>query len=239
MYQSILITGISSGLGHGLAAYYLGQGKEVYALNRKMPEDLAHFNNLHFLSCDLTDETAVVSSINTLLSDIEQLDLVVLNAGILNKIKNLQDTPLTEIRQVMEVNTWANKLVIDTLVSTQIKIRQIVAISSGAAISGNQGWNAYGLSKAALNMLIKLYAGELPEIHFSALAPGLVDTAMQDYICSLSDNSEFEVVDRLKACRGTKLMPKPEELAPQLDKAFTILAKLKSGEFSDIRQFDL
>ena len=235
MYQSILITGVSSGLGLGLAQFYLQQGSHVYAINRNCPDVLKAYDNFHFTACDLTDEGAVVSSLEKLLSTVKQLDLVVLNAGILNELKDLRDTPLEEIKQVMEINTWANKTIIDSLDRLATQIKQIVAISSGASISGNRGWNAYGLSKAALNMLIKLYAEELPHIHFSAVAPGLIDTVMQDYICGLKEGGKFQVVDRLKSCRGTELMPTPDQLAPKLDQGFQKVLQLPSGEYTDIR----
>ena len=235
MYNSILITGVSSGLGLGLAKFYLQLGRHVYAINRSCPESLKEFDNFNFVSCDLTDEDAVAASLQSLLSTVKQLDLVVLNAGILNELKDLRDTPLKEIKQVMDINTWANKSIIDNLDRLTIEIKQIVAISSGASTSGNRGWNAYGLSKASLNMLIKLYAEELPHIHFSALAPGLVDTHMQDYICGLDQGGKFTVVDRLKSCRGTDLMPTPDQLAPKLDAGFTKVLALASGEYTDIR----
>jgi benzil reductase ((S)-benzoin forming) len=235
MYNTILITGVSSGLGLGLAEYYLQQGKVVYAINRHCPEELSAYENFHFSSCDLTDEKAVKRSVETLLSNLNTLDLVVLNAGILKELRDLRNTSLDDIRQVMEINTWANKTIIDSLDAVTTDIKQIVAISSGASISGNRGWNAYGLSKATLNMLIKLYAQECPHIHFSALAPGLVDTKMQDYICALEENGQFPVVDRLKSCRGTELMPTPEQLAPKLDAGFAKVFELASGEYMDIR----
>ncbi|MFK5985670.1 MAG: SDR family NAD(P)-dependent oxidoreductase [Pseudomonadota bacterium] len=235
MYKTVVITGVSSGLGLGLAQFYLEQGVSVYAINRSSPDALKDYNNFHFISCNLADEKQVKAALESLLSGVEQLDLVVLNAGILKQLNDLRDTSLDDIKEVMEINTWANKSIIDALDNLETTIKQIVAISSGAAVSGNRGWNAYGLSKAALNMLIKLYAEELPHIHFSALAPGLIDTSMQDYICGLDEGGKFNVVDRLKSCRGTELMPTAEQLAPKLDKAFTQVLSLNSGEFTDIR----
>lgn len=239
MEQAILITGVSSGLGLGLARFYVTQNYQVYGINRKPPEDPIHSaQNFHFIACDLTEENAVRKKLPQLLRTCSQLDRVVLNAGVLNELKDMRDTPLSEIRKVMEINTWANKTVIDTLNSLDLTIHQIVAISSGASISGNRGWNAYSLSKAALNMLIKLYAEELPQIHFCALAPGLVDTAMQDYICALENEEQFPVVKRLKSCRGTELMPTPDEAASRLHEAFAKVMNYDSGSYLDVRQLD-
>ena len=91
-------------------------------------------------------------------------------------------------------------------------IDQVIAISSGASQSGSRGWNGYSLSKAALNMLVKLYAGERPETHFTSLAPGLIDTAMQDYLTNLPEDSRYAPLEVLKAAKGTPKMPDGPDL---------------------------
>ena len=104
-----------------------------------------------------------------------EFDIVILNAGILGEIRILNHTNLTEIKDVMELNVWANKEIIDAI-SSYASAKQIIGISSGAAVNGTKGWGAYSLSKSTLNMLLKVYANELPQIHFSALAPGIIKT---------------------------------------------------------------
>jgi benzil reductase ((S)-benzoin forming) len=96
----------------------------------------------------------------------------VLNAGVIAEIKDLQHTGLDEIKRVMDINVWSNKILIDLLISQEEPPKQIAAISSGASVYGNRGWNAYSLSKAALNMLIKLYAREKEIITFLFNCPG-------------------------------------------------------------------
>jgi NAD(P)-dependent dehydrogenase (short-subunit alcohol dehydrogenase family) len=114
-------------------------------------------------------------------------------------------------------------------------VDQVVAVSSGAAVSGARGWNAYSLSKAALNMMMKLYAAERPLTHFSALAPGLVDTDMQKAMRALPADARFPTVDRLKKAAGTADMPDPATAALRVMEAVPRLRALKSGEFQDIR----
>ncbi len=38
--------------------------------------------------------------------------------------------------------------------------------------------------------------------HFCALAPGLIDTAMQDYLCGLDASERFPSLARIQAARG-------------------------------------
>jgi NAD(P)-dependent dehydrogenase (short-subunit alcohol dehydrogenase family) len=137
----------------------------------------------------------------------------------------------------MRVNVWANKVILDWLIERQIPIDQVVAISSGAAVNLHYGWGGYALSKAALNNLMTLYAREMPDTHVVALAPGLIDTGMQDYLCEEVDSDEFPSVQKLKDARGTENMPGPREAAEQI---IDLLADLRdnheSGAFVDIRK---
>ncbi|MFW5816506.1 MAG: alcohol dehydrogenase, partial [Wenzhouxiangella sp.] len=107
----------------------------------------------------------------------------------------------------------------------------------GAAVNMNYGWGGYSLSKAALNNLIQLYAHEMTDTHLSALAPGLVDTAMQDYLCGEVDSEEFPSVQKLKDARGTDHMPDARQAAETiLDLLPDLRANQPSGSFVDIRQ---
>ncbi len=235
MSRTVLITGNSSGLGYGLTQAYLEKGWEVYGVSRRGCTGVT--GKLKDIRCDLTDYEAVPLALETLLMGISHLDVVILNAGILGKMQDLADSSLADIQQVMEANVWSNKVLLDWLLRSGIRIDQIVLISSGAAINGNRGWGAYALSKATLNMLTQLYAHEFPHTHLTALAPGLVDTAMQDVLCDPAqvDQSRFPSVTKLRAARNTEAMPKPREAGELIANAIPGLKQLPSGSFADIR----
>lgn len=234
--MNILITGTSSGVGYGLAKFYLEKGHTVYGISRKPSAALDANDKFHYLSLDLSHFEKIEQKIPSFLKGLEKLDLTILNAGVLNGIKDLKDSPLSEIKHVMDVNVWSNKVLIETLFQHIQHIDSVVAISSGAAVSGSRGWNAYSLSKATLNMLIDLYAKEYTQTHFTALAPGLIDSNMQDYIYSLDEEEKFPVLKKLKAAKGTDKMPKPEKAAEIIASAIAKLKKYESGSFQDVRK---
>ncbi|NBB79364.1 MAG: SDR family NAD(P)-dependent oxidoreductase [Verrucomicrobia bacterium] len=235
MAETILITGVSSGLGYGLADHYLNAGADVYGCSRGEPTDLVA-RGLKFAPVDLSDESTGRAAFATLIEEASHFDLVILNAGKLGKIRDMKDTPLDDLRETMEVNVWSNKWILDELFTRDRRIDQVVAISSGASQSGSRGWNGYSLSKAALNMLVKLYAGERPETHFTALAPGLIDTAMQDYLTNLPEDPRYAPLEILKAAKGTPKMPDGQTCARRLIEAFPQLKHRESGEYADIRK---
>ncbi|SMC08564.1 SDR family NAD(P)-dependent oxidoreductase [Nitratiruptor tergarcus] len=226
--MKIFITGIGSGLGEALAKLYVEAGEEVYALSRFLPRSLQGYENLHFVQLNLHALEKIEGAVEELLAQTE-LDLAILNAGILGELKDMSDTSIHEIEEIMNLNVWANKVLLDSFKKRTVK--QVVAISSGASVSGARGWNAYALSKAALNMLIRLYAAEMPNTHLTALAPGLIETPMMEHILQHADREKFPVVKRLAESQRLA----PADAALLLSDSFGKLLEFPSGEFIDIR----
>ncbi|MFG0333691.1 MAG: SDR family NAD(P)-dependent oxidoreductase [Maioricimonas sp. JB049] len=235
--QQILITGVSSGIGHALAAEYLARGSRVFGTSRRTPDGLTSHEAFRFVPLDLTAFEDVASGFGRLLEGVDELDLVVCNAGILGPFGDLAEQSLDDMKHVLDVNLWANKIVLDAIFQQVDRVRQVVTISSGAAVNGNRGWGGYALSKAALNMLTMLYAAERADTHFCALAPGVVETGMQDYLNGLPGDERYPSLDSLRSKRDTADMPSPEELAPRLvDVMQQLPERVRSGQFADIRK---
>ena len=236
--RSVLITGVSSGLGEALATLYLNQGWFVYGLSRRKPQQLMDHEKFSFYHIDLAEFQSVALGIRELI-DVRELDLVILNAGIVGTFGNMADASLEGLHEIMDVNVWSNKIIIDFLASDTISVKQIVAISSGASRSGAKGWNGYGISKAALNMMIQLYAAERPETHFCALAPGLVDSPMQEYLCNIDEDTSYPILEKLKSARDSVSMPQAADAAGLIAEVIHKLPTLvKSGAYADIRKLE-
>ena len=237
--SNILITGNSSGLGLGLSHAWLARGACVYGLSRRGCP-LQHAD-LHDVRLDLNDHQKIAPALDQLLDGVTDLERVVLNAGVLGNIQLLSNTALPEIYEVMDINVWSNKLILDWLLAQRVSIRQIVMISSGAAISGSKGWGAYALSKAALNMLTRLYAHEFEDSQLIALAPGLVDTAMQEFLSDPEqvDVRDFPTIQRLRDARGTAAMPNPDQAAEEIIERLPDIGRnYPTGSFVDLRDLD-
>ena len=228
--KNILITGVSSGLGLALAEHYLTQGDRVYAIGKNLPKHLESNPHFFFFPYDLSETFMIRDTLQTFVKD-HTFDTVILNAGVLGEIRNLQETSLNDIKNVMEVNVWANKELIDTLTIHAKYIGQVIGISSGAAVNGSKGWGAYSLSKSGLNMLLNLYAKEFPDIHFTALAPGVINTPMVQHIIETVNEKEFPTVKKLKEGE----IQTPQLAAKRLIELFPKLLEYESGSFLDVR----
>jgi NAD(P)-dependent dehydrogenase (short-subunit alcohol dehydrogenase family) len=230
MMHNILITGIGSGLGEALAKAYLDNGDSVYAIGRTRPNKFDHHPRFFFFPYDLSETFMIQATLKEFLQN-RSFEIAILNAGVLGDIQTLGEMDLADIKAVMEVNVWANKELIDTL-SAYATVKQVVGISSGAAVNGSKGWGAYSLSKSALNMLFKVYAKELPEIHFTALAPGVIKTPMTDHIIEKVDDQRFPSAKKLKE----SYIQTPKEAASNLLFIIPKLFEYESGSFVDVRE---
>jgi NAD(P)-dependent dehydrogenase (short-subunit alcohol dehydrogenase family) len=237
-----LITGVSSGIGHALSQHYLERGETVLGVSRRTPDQLLNYTQFYFAPLDLTESAKVKPTLEALLAAPfrgrqEPLATVILNAGQLGQIADMGQISVAELDRLMHVNVWANKTVLDALQTMQVNVKQVVLISSGAAVKGNRGWGGYAISKAAVNMLAQLYAAEWPTAHFAAVAPGLVDTAMQEYLCTHPQDPRYASLDFLRSKRHTHEMPTPEVAAARLLEVIPRLPELiPSGQFIDVRQ---
>lgn len=234
-FMNILITGSSSGIGNGLAGAFLSRGAEVYGISRRKPEGFATDPAYHHLSLDLTNFDSVRSELPEFIDGVERFDLVVLNAGILGRISYAREVSLEEMKKVMEINVWANKVFLDVLFAGVKEIRQVVGMSSKASLRSTPGWGPYSMSKAGLNMLMNIYAKEHTSTHFTAFAPGLVDSEIQEEIWNIRDADKYPAAKRIQGVRYTDEMPDPTAAAPMLIEGMKKALDHESGGFVDVR----
>lgn len=228
MQKNILITGCSSGLGLALTNYYLEKNYKVFGISRKKP-DITNSNFIH-KSFDLSNISKIKEELSTFILNIKEINTVFLNAGMLGKIKILEELSINEMQEVYELNVYANKELLDILMN--IKVKNILATSSGASKNGYKGWGAYSLSKAGVNMLINLYSNEMPNSKLLAVAPGVIKTPMTDYIRFELDENIFPSVKKL----NEGLVQTPEETAIKLDNLIYRIDEFESGSYVDVRK---
>lgn len=233
---NIFVTGVSGGLGKAMAEFFIREGHIVYGVSRNTPKDLLQFENFSFRSLDLGDLESIPACLDTLFTE-NQFDLFMLNAGIIGQYGDLAEISLQDAKHVEDVNVWSNKVIVDYCLQKKVSVRQVVAISSGASVSDARGWSAYGVSKAALNMLISMYAAEIPETHFCSLAPGIVDTSMQEYLYRLETDEKYQTLGVLQSAKKSGKMPSAEAVAESIIKALPkIRETIRSGGYADIRK---
>ena len=192
--QRILITGANRGLGLEFTRQCLEKGALVFAgcRNPETAGDLhklsaVHAEQLTILKLDVTDETSIDASIDTVSSQVDGLDLLINNAGAFPRGETPATLSATTMLDAFHLNSVAPMIVaqhyLDLLRAGDHP--KIVNISSKM---GSLWWKekegggdySYCSSKSALNMLTRALAFDLlPDgIIVVALTPGWAQTDM-------------------------------------------------------------
>jgi NAD(P)-dependent dehydrogenase (short-subunit alcohol dehydrogenase family) len=232
----ILITGTSSGIGHGLAEEFLSRGNQVLGISRRKVGALGEEEGYHHLQLDLTDSDTLHRRLPDFLNGVHSLDLVVLNAGVLGKIRWMKEVSVLEMKRVMEINVWANKTLLDLAFTHVPEIKQVIGMSTKASLRSSPGWGPYAVSKAGLNMLMDVYAKEYPETHFNAFAPGLIESEILHAVWDVGETDKYPAAGRLQEVRGTEEVLGPRAAAPRLIRGMERALEYESGSFVDVRE---
>jgi benzil reductase ((S)-benzoin forming) len=181
------ITGTSRGIGKSIAQQLLADPKnKVYGFSRF--NSISH-ERFSFLQMDLSDALAVGKWDFPVLADAEKICLVN-NAGAIGAVKRVGNLAANDITGAFNVNLVSAVLLANSFLkaySASLATQVIINVSSGAGKNPIDGWSVYCASKAGIDMFTKTLAQELKidgkkHIHVFAVAPGVVDTAMQDQI---------------------------------------------------------
>lgn len=221
---NVLITGSSSGLGLALAKAFKEMGYTVYGLSRS--ETKLEINQE---SCDFSTPSSITQYLERLI-DVKDFDYVFLNAGMLGKLAKTSELTVKEYEQIFNVNVFSNKIILDYLMEN-CKVKNVIGISSGAALKTYLGWSLYCTSKAAFKQLVSSYSDEYKDTMFLNLAPGLIKSKMQDKIKSISVD---EIPSLQKFHDAYDTMDTPEIVAGKIINKLN-RQHITSGGYLDIR----
>ena len=159
--KSVIITGVSSGIGKASAELFLQSGWQVYGLSRSR----VSMDGLHWFSCDVTDPDAVHSAFSSILSEITP-DLLLVNAG--NGISGAMEFISSE-DCALQLNTNLLGAVLSSreVLSSMRKSQsgKILFISSLAAVFPIPFQSLYSASKAGLSCFSDALRLEVSPFH--------------------------------------------------------------------------
>jgi short-subunit dehydrogenase len=183
--KRILITGATSGIGLALAKKYLTMnynvvacGRNIEALERLQVSAEVMQGQLNIVQFDLLDKAELTAA----LSDIEPLDIVILNAGSCEYIDDVTHFDGDLFARVIQTNVIAVGYCLAALIPYINRGGHLALMGSSAAYVPFQRAQAYGASKAAIHYLAdSLRLDTDPNVlGISLIAPGFVKTPLTD-----------------------------------------------------------
>lgn len=177
--KTILITGVSSGLGRAFAQGALEAGHVVIgtvrtAGDRQAFEDIAP-SRAHGRVVDVTDDQAVAAMVADVEVSVGPVDAVIANAGYgLEGI--FEETPLAAVRDQFAVNLFGAAATLQAVLPYMRERRRghLMAVTSMGGLTAVPGMSAYCASKFALEGLLEAIGKEVAGfgLHVTAIEPG-------------------------------------------------------------------
>jgi len=199
-----VVNGGAGGIGRAVVRHLAGAGYGIFILDKNQQAGREILDQLREQGChaeyhamELTNAAQIKNVFAEILRATGRIDLLVnLAGGTLHK-HLIQECPLSEWREVIDVNLKATFLCCQAVCSPMRERRSgvIINTSSNFGITGGAGRTAYAASKAAVIAFTKSLATEMAPhgVRVNAIAPGLTSTAR---VMSRYDETEWRELGR-------------------------------------------
>ena len=220
--KTVWITGASSGIGEATAKELAAKGATLILSSRRkesletLKQSLPNPEKHLVLQMDVSDSNSITSQCTAHQGSINEVDVLVNNAGISQRSLTWEASPESE-RKLMETNFFGAIAVARAVLPGMMKKGKgsIVILSSPTGKFGFPLRSSYAASKHALHGYFESLRAELKDtdIHISFVCPGRVQTNISKNAL-LSDGSAANSMDE-RLARGIT----PEQCAHVIAKA--------------------
>ncbi|PKQ03992.1 MAG: oxidoreductase [Alphaproteobacteria bacterium HGW-Alphaproteobacteria-11] len=185
-----VITGASRGIGRAVALGMAAEGAHVILVARtvggleEVDDEIRKVGGKATLvPLDLTDLAGIDRLGATIFERWGKLDILIANAGSLGTLSPLSHLDPKDWDKTLAINVTANFRMIRSFepLLKRSDSGRAVFVTSGAAQKCQPHWGVYSTTKAALDAMVKTWAGELEKtsVRVNLLSPGPTRTAMR------------------------------------------------------------
>ena len=203
-----LISGASRGIGAAVAKRYATEGAHVILVARtkggleEVDDAIRKAGGQATLFvADVTDYNKIDQMGAALFERFGRLDILVGNAAILGDLCPVSHIDPKTWDQVMAINTTANWRLLrscDPLLR-QSEAGRAIFLTSSVGAKPRAYWSIYAISKAALEMMVKVYAAEIAntQIRANLINPGATRTKMRALAMPGEDPKKLQTPDNI------------------------------------------
>ena len=236
-----VVTGTTRGLGEALAARIAGErGNELVAIARAPSGSI---EGGWRIEADLADAKAVERAGDELdrrvAGKVYERAVLINNAGVIPPVGPLEEVDAATLERNLAVNLLAPMLLMRRFLraTAAVPLRRIINVSSGAARRPIFGWSAYCAAKAGLDLASRVVALEAEargmSVEVSSLAPGVIDTGMQETVRGASEK-DFIDVERFRAMKSEGTLRPADDVAADILR-LEAAGKLRGETLQDLR----
>jgi NAD(P)-dependent dehydrogenase (short-subunit alcohol dehydrogenase family) len=177
MKQTMIITGVSQGIGRELARHFSTTYRVVGLDIGQDPQ----LEGVTFHQMDLGDHEDVNSVFKVIHQEVGTAHVLINNGGVSSLVKPMTELDVETFKRVIDVNlvgTFACSKAFLTL-NEGADFGRIINVASTRALQNEADWEAYGASKGGIVSLTQSMAVSLAErpITVNAVSPGWIHTS--------------------------------------------------------------
>jgi len=180
--KTALVTGATAGIGYAIAQQLAAEGADVIVHGRNAERGAKAVQaienaggNARFIAADVSD----AADVRRLADEAGAVDILINNAGIYRFAPTFETTD-ADFDDQLNTNLRAPYVLVQKLVPGMIERGQgsVINVTTVAASTPAAGAGIYGASKAALELLTRLWADEFggQGVKVNAVAPGPTQT---------------------------------------------------------------
>lgn len=205
-----LVTGASRGLGYATAVHLANEGAHIIATARTKGglEELddavrAAGSSATLVPMNITDMDAIDRLGAAIFERWKKLDILIGNAGTLGKLTPLPHVDPKLWDEALAINLTSNFRLIRSMdaLLRAAEHGRAVFVTSGLAHKCFPYWGTYSVGKAALEALVKTYAGEIATtaLRANCFSPGATRTKMRATAMPGEDPSTLPTAEEVTA----------------------------------------
>ena len=208
-----IITGAGRGIGRAIALAFAKEGAQLF-LAARTEEELESTaracrqvgGQAQPVVTDISNWQDVKKLTETSIQKAGHVDIMVNSAGVYGPIGSTAEVDLSNWKRAVEINLFGPLYLCRALMPHFMKRRQgkIILLGGGGATAPLPHFSSYAASKAGLARLGDTLAEELKpfNVQVNVIAPGLVDTTLQDDVLDAGDLAG-PLYNKIKQARET------------------------------------
>ena len=248
-----IITGAGRGIGRAISLAFAKEGAQLF-LAARTEEELESTaqacrevdGQAQQVVTDISNWQDVQKLASTSIQNAGHVDILVNSAGIYGPIGSTAEVDLSAWKQAVEINLFGPLYLCQALMPHMMERKRgkVILLGGGGATAPLPNFSSYAASKAGLARLADTLAEELKphNVQVNVIAPGLVDTRLQDEVLQAGDLAGG-LYEKIKDARKTGAGTVPPDVAAELaiflasDDSGSLTGKLIAAPYDPWREW--
>lgn len=177
--KQIIIAGGTSGIGLATARALTAQGASVTVTGRNEDRLKAAAGlSIQSVRLDSTDRPGM----DRFFGESGGFDHLVVALGSRRGLGNFSEASLDDFRQGFEEKYWAHLHTVQAALPYLREGGSITLVTAISAVAKMPGTSGIGSANGALEIMVPIWAKEMPQFRINAVSPGIIDTPWWDFL---------------------------------------------------------